>query len=112
MDKREKHKEWCRSHYQRNKGYYLKRNQKRRKEIREFVLALRKSLSCERCGFNSCHAALDFHHPGGKPDFRIAEAAQRNFSIERIKTEVAKCVVLCATCHRVEHCKENHAPLV
>ena len=99
----EQHKEWCRDHYKRNKRYYYERNLKRRREIREFVLDLRKQQSCAHCGFDSCYAALDFHHPDGKPDFRIAEATQRGWSKKRILAEVAKCVVLCATCHRVEH---------
>ena len=56
---------------------------------------------CEECG-ETHPAALDFHHlePETK-SFNIAAGATR--SLESIKKELSKCVLLCANCHRKEH---------
>jgi len=65
--------------------------------------ALKSGLRCERCGF-SHPAALHFHHthPTTK-EFGLAAAVRRGFSEARIQAEIAKCVVLCANCHAIEH---------
>lgn len=57
---------------------------------------------CSECGYDKCKEALDFHHidPEGK-EFILAAAW--TLSEQRIKEEVAKCVVLCANCHREVH---------
>lgn len=54
-------------------------------------------------------AAFDFHHlDPKKKDFSITDALN-NKSIEEIKLEVSKCILLCANCHRVEHAGEQYA---
>lgn len=54
--------------------------------------------SCRICGYDTCPAALDFHHPGDK-DFSISSKA----SWEAILPELDKCVLLCCRCHREVH---------
>jgi len=57
---------------------------------------------CKKCGYNKCLDALDFHHvdPSEKDiNFRYFKA--RNFS--KIKSELDKCILLCANCHREIH---------
>ncbi len=56
---------------------------------------------CLHCGFDGHPAAFDFHHrdPTQK-DFMISSA---NAGWERLKTELDKCDLLCANCHRVVH---------
>lgn len=57
---------------------------------------------CVRCGYDKCIAAFDFHHKDlteKDPDF----AKMKNWSFERKKSEVEKCELLCANCHREEH---------
>lgn len=53
------------------------------------------------CGYDSCPAAMDFHHldPREK-DFTLSEGMT---SWERIRPELAKCVLLCCRCHREAH---------
>lgn len=58
---------------------------------------------CSICGYNKCNEALEFHHidPSAK-SFTIA--SNMCLSWNQIQTELDKCVLLCANCHReVEH---------
>lgn len=52
---------------------------------------------CIKCGYNECLAALDFHHITSKN--KSPSACKNN--IQKIGTkELAKCILLCANCHR------------
>ena len=57
---------------------------------------------CQKCGYNSCLRALEFHHldPTQK-DFGISKTITKN--IQTLKLEVDKCVLLCSNCHAEEH---------
>lgn len=54
---------------------------------------------CQLCGFEEHPAALHFHHldPSTK-DFHISHAGFTR-SLERMRAEAEKCVLLCANCH-------------
>lgn len=60
-----------------------------------------KGGKCERCGYNKCLGALDFHHldPNEK-DFGIGGVTK---SFDKMKKEVDKCILVCANCHREIH---------
>jgi hypothetical protein len=64
-----------------------------------------KGGKCEICGYNKNLSALEFHHknPDGK-DFSIGNS--KTIILENLKSELDKCVLLCANCHR-----ELHNPL-
>ena len=58
---------------------------------------------CQKCGYDKCQGALEFHHLDGetkkqKPGYIIAR-----WTWERAKSELEKCVLLCANCHREAH---------
>lgn len=74
---------------------------KRRKELKIKAIEY-KGGKCEICNYNSCIAALDFHHvdPSQK-EFRISNGNTYNW--EKIKKELDKCELLCANCHRQVH---------
>lgn len=62
-----------------------------------------KGGACEKCGYNKCIAALDFHHKdAGKKDFSISKARLRTLD-QTLKNELNKCQLLCANCHREVH---------
>jgi len=49
---------------------------------------------------------MDFHHVFGEKTMAIGGG--ESTSASRIRDEIAKCVVLCANCHRIRtHCKTN-----
>jgi hypothetical protein len=59
---------------------------------------------CAECAGEFPLPVFDFHHLGDKlggPSVLIGNA-----SIPRIAAELAKCVLLCANCHRMEHANE------
>lgn len=96
-------REW----YHRNKSTHYQKLKKqsdiRDARLREWFKSRKSSLHCVRCGFDHI-AALQFHHrdPSDK-DLAVAEAVKRGWSISRIEKEIAKCDVLCANCHAIEH---------
>lgn len=62
-----------------------------------------KGGKCERCGYNKCINALEFHH---------VDPSQKDFSFSggynirawsRIQPELDKCIMVCANCHRELH---------
>ena len=59
----------------------------------------------KNCGCAICDekdiACLDFHHLRDK-EFNIANEI-KNLSIDNLKKEIDKCIVLCANCHRKLH---------
>ena len=76
---------------------------RRRNKIR---LVEYKGGKCERCGYDKCIDALEFHHlnPEEK-DFALSCGDTR--SIEKLKAEVDKCIMVCANCHREIHAEER-----
>lgn len=73
---------------------------------RRFVViyncTLYKGSSCLVCKYSKCIRALDFHHVNSndKP-YSISGAHCRSW--KSIKSELDKCVLLCANCHREHH---------
>lgn len=60
-----------------------------------------KGGKCFICSYDKCIKALEFHHldPTQK-DFSISTISK---SFETVKSELDKCVLLCANCHREVH---------
>ena len=72
--------------------------------VREALEKLGKEIECERCGYNKSFAALEFHHLDPKEkDFTIGKVS--TMAEARLKSEIAKCEILCANCHALEHTK-------
>lgn len=76
---------------------------KYRRDIKQKLVEY-KGGKCEKCGYDKCIAAMEFHHldPNQK-DFSLSEAGNC-ISLEEAKREVDKCELLCCRCHRE---KEN-----
>lgn len=64
---------------------------------------------CARCGWKEHIAGFEFHHIHGK-DFNIGDVANRSWTI--IKSELQKCELLCACCHRKVHSKRDDPKLI
>lgn len=72
----------------------------RRRALRERSVDY-KGGKCEICGYSRCLSALEFHHPNPiDKEFNISD---RISSFEAIQSELDKCHLLCANCHREVH---------
>lgn len=57
---------------------------------------------CQKCGYNKCNKALDFHHINSKEkEFGIS--SRYNWAWEKIKKEIDKCILVCRNCHAEIH---------
>jgi hypothetical protein len=60
-----------------------------------------KGGKCQRCGYNKCIWALEFHHRDRtKKAFGIANRIKSFDKNPAVKEELDKCDMLCANCHR------------
>lgn len=104
-------REYAKKHYIDNKDSYKKRSRVNNKSYasrnRDFLNELKDSLQCIRCGQNHI-ATLDFHHTNpDEKEFSITRAISNSYSIDKIKNEISKCIVLCSNCHRIHHWNER-----
>lgn len=76
-------------------------NKERQRKTKQLSVEY-KGGKCSKCGYNKCLAALDFHHldPNTKDKDYFN---QRGGLTENLKSELDKCILLCANCHREEH---------
>ena len=69
-----------------------------------------KGGKCERCGYNKCHVALEFHHLN--PDEKDFTISGKSWSFERLKKEVDKCILVCSNCHKEIHYEKINTEVV
>ena len=76
----------------------LQKSRNLRKEEMVYVMGDK----CQICGYNKCIKALEFHHinPEEK-DLNFNKAESKSW--EATKTELQKCILVCANCHREIH---------
>jgi hypothetical protein len=87
----------------RNGGWGLcsKHYKRARRSVIKSVCVAAFGGHCSQCKEQVPDAAFDFHHLRGK-DQAISKAID-NGSVAQLAEELAKCALLCANCHRVEH---------
>ena len=79
-----------------------------RKQIKKWAVEY-KGGKCEKCGYNKCIKALDFHHTDPtQKDFSISDRSLK-LDWKDIKKELDKCKLLCSNCHREEHSKRKES---
>lgn len=96
-------KKYYQNHKHEDKTYAVDRRRAAKMAMVEY-----KGNKCEHCGIE--HVAgyntsiFQFHHKDpSQKDFAISQINMR--SLERIKPEVDKCLLLCANCHHILHWK-------
>ena len=112
---KEKYNEYGRNYYHRNvekcalrakewrenNKDYRRTKQREDKRQRKLEAIEYKGGKCERCGYNKCIQALDFHHINPKEkDFTISGGTK---SFESLKSELDKCILVCKNCHSEIH---------
>jgi hypothetical protein len=92
-DCRDSHCIICRGKYSAN----------RRRDIKKVAVEYLGG-KCSKCGLiTNEYSIYDFHHKDfNKKDFSVSSTSK---SFENIKSELDKCILLCANCHRIEHYK-------
>jgi hypothetical protein len=114
--RRDKRKEYLREYsklpkeVERRKIYSKNRKMKNRKLWETFAVESGYG-ECEKCGYNRCFAAIEFHHTDPKrKEANVGSIVSRTFNptnVARFMEEVNKCDILCANCHREIHYKER-----
>ena len=100
---KEYQRNYKRSWHQRNKERRLAEKYERRVAIRNYIQSIKGQLRCVDCGQRH-PATLHFHHRDSEDKaFNISEAVNKGYSLDRIKKEIEKCIVLCANCHFIRH---------
>jgi hypothetical protein len=104
---RKKQQEYQKEWYARN-SEKQKANAKKHKQIaiqrnREYIWDVKSENPCTRCGEKD-PACLEFHHlDSDEKESAISNAAGAGWSLERLQSEVDKCVILCRNCHAKLH---------
>lgn len=60
----------------------------------------RGGAKCQRCGYDKCSAALEFHH---RNPLEKDPTWSKGWKLEKLSKELDKCDILCANCHREVH---------
>ena len=80
---------------------------KRYAENKQTINDLKEGKCCEKCGYDKCSAALDFHHIDPSTKIDTVAKLSTHANIEAAINEIKKCVLLCANCHREFHYLEE-----
>ena len=75
-----------------NQALYRKRN-------RELITEYLRQHRCVDCGESDLRV-LEFDHVRGKKERNISNLVREGWAWQRIASEIAKCDVRCANCHR------------
>jgi 5-methylcytosine-specific restriction endonuclease McrA len=91
-----------------NQKYYLSnkekvriRNQAVRKRNYEYITALKAQTPCTDCGIQYPPYVMDFDHLRDKVCDVGRMASQSLASIKTLQSEIDKCEIVCANCHRI-----------
>lgn len=83
------------------------RNKKRRSK--EYVRQVKEDSPCIDCGSYFHYWIMDFDHVRGEKSINLNKL--QNCSLARIKTEIAKCDLVCACCHRIRTSNKKEKPV-
>lgn len=83
-----------------NKCYAYTKKKNRHKKA-DWLQEYKKTLQCSKCNLSN-YKVLEFHHPNDNKENNIGKSISMH-SIDKVKKEISKCIVLCANCHREHH---------
>lgn len=89
-------------YYKVNNVKEKKRIKVRRNALTEKIQEYKTDKKCAICKEDDI-CCLDFHHLNDDKDMGISQMVHWGYSWNRILTEINKCVILCANCHRKVH---------
>jgi hypothetical protein len=99
--------EYSSNHYNNNKKKYLERARKNNVKYigrnKDFIREYKATHGCKFCNEKN-PVCLDFHHEDPRhKEANISRMKNDSHSIQKIKQEISKCIVVCANCHRKLH---------
>lgn len=97
-NKEDQRQSWKR-HYESRKSMYVAKAKKRRNEIKEFIRNLKEQTPCTDCKLLYPYYVMDFDHLYKKA-FNVSNMA-RVSGFLKVKSEIAKCELVCSNCHRI-----------
>lgn len=74
-----------------------------RKRIYKERLVEKFGNKCEKCGYDKCIGALEFHHVDPSTKDLNFKDIMRNASFEKMEKAVDGCILLCSNCHKEIH---------
>ncbi len=101
----------CKSKFKPNRDTIRRRKNKYKKNYYEHILKIKGSCCCD-CGhkfdYDTDRGLYHFHHidPTTK-QYNISHMVRSGLSVDRIKKELEKCVLLCKPCHIKRHTDFN-----
>lgn len=95
-------KDYQAAHYQANIEKYKAASRLSRDQKRAALRTL-KDVPCADCGESHDPSVMDFHHNEDEHKVHNVSWLLVNRGWKTVLDEVAKCVVLCANCHRYRH---------
>lgn len=72
-----------------------------RDRAQAFVLAEKTNKPCADCGHTYPPYVLDFDHVRGTKRMDISTMVHKGRSVRMLATEISKCDLVCANCHRI-----------
>jgi hypothetical protein len=98
------------THYQNHKDYYIQRAQLNKDRNFKYVEDIKKRSKCTDCG-NNDYRVLEFDHlPQFEKIGHIATLIRKGWTIQRLDTEIAKCDIVCANCHKIRTWARKQMP--
>lgn len=92
--------------YNKDKSKYSERTKKQINKCKDFVDNYKKQNICKKCNENR-YWLLDFHHLDPLQKNNNIGTLRGAGSINKIKEEIKKCILLCKNCHSDFHYKEK-----
>lgn len=106
-------RKYIRSHYSKNKTYYIRKakikNLELRQESIEYIGNYLRTHKCVDCGESNI-LVLEFDHKVRTTKVKeVSLLIKQRISLKRVIEEIEKCEVRCANCHRKKTAIENNS---
>lgn len=99
--------------YKKDPGYFKYRANSRGDyafiDAAEQLISALKANPCVDCGRVKASRGMHFHHIRNDKSFDVGQYRLHATSLEQLAAEIAKCVLVCSTCHRKRHAKTVRA---
>jgi hypothetical protein len=72
-----------------------------RERLKQWLRDFKSGKKCMDCNEQHPHFVLDFdHRDSSEKNFNVSQMVNGNLSLRKLQTEISKCDLICANCHR------------